>query len=163
VSVQIHLLARPAFDVGAVLAFLTAEGLEWRRSAAATPAEEIVEIGGRVCYLSFSERQSLEIKALSRNSTAPVLLGFMKGRFPVPVTAVSGPIAQGPIPAGVSRAFRGRSRKTADALEIAFSRPRSGTGALQSPPWGRAKVRESESLERKGRPQREKKALIFIE
>ena len=57
-SVQVRLLARPAFDVGAVLAFLTAEGREWRRSADATPAEEIVEIAGRVCYMSFGERQS---------------------------------------------------------------------------------------------------------
>jgi thymidylate synthase (FAD) len=58
VSVRVHLLARPAFDVGAVVAFLAAEGLVWRRSGDATPAEEIIEVAGRVCYMSFGERQS---------------------------------------------------------------------------------------------------------
>jgi len=57
-SVQVHLLVRPAFDVSAFLAFLSAEGMEWRRSGDVTPAEEIVEIAGRVCYMSFGDRQS---------------------------------------------------------------------------------------------------------
>ena len=57
-SVQIHLLARPVLDLVAVLEFLALEGSDWRRSADATSAEEIVEIAGRVCYMSFGERQS---------------------------------------------------------------------------------------------------------
>lgn len=57
-NVQVHLLARPAFDVSALLRFLSSEALEWRRSADPTPAEEIVEIAGRICYMSFGERQS---------------------------------------------------------------------------------------------------------
>jgi thymidylate synthase (FAD) len=58
VSVRVHLIARPALDVAAVLGFLSAEGMEWRRSVNAAEAEEIVEIAGRVCYMSFGERQS---------------------------------------------------------------------------------------------------------
>jgi len=58
VSARIHLLARPAFDVDAFLVFLADQRCDWRRSAGATQAEEIVEIAGRVCYMSFGERQS---------------------------------------------------------------------------------------------------------
>lgn len=57
-SVRIHLLARSSFDVSAFLGFLSAQTGPWRRSAGATQAEEIVEIAGRVCYMSFGERQS---------------------------------------------------------------------------------------------------------
>jgi thymidylate synthase (FAD) len=58
VSAKIHLLARPAFDIDSFLVFLEGQGCDWRRSASATQAEEIVEIAGRVCYMSFGERQS---------------------------------------------------------------------------------------------------------
>ena len=57
-SAKIHLLVRPAFDVDAFLVFLSEHGCDWRRSAGATQVEEIVEIAGRVCYMSFGERQS---------------------------------------------------------------------------------------------------------
>jgi len=55
---RIYLLSRPSFDVEAFFAFLSQQGTGWRRSAGATQAEEIVEIAGRVCYMSFGERQS---------------------------------------------------------------------------------------------------------
>jgi len=54
----VHLISRPSFDVDSFLAFLSREGVYWRRSVGATEAEEIVEIAGRVCYMSFGERQS---------------------------------------------------------------------------------------------------------
>lgn len=57
-SLRILLLARPSFDVGAVLSFLTPQTGHWRRSVGATQAEEIIEFAGRVCYMSFGDRQS---------------------------------------------------------------------------------------------------------
>jgi len=56
-SVRIHLLVRPAFDVSAFLAFLAEQNADWHQTQA-TAAEKIVEIAGRVCYMSFGERQS---------------------------------------------------------------------------------------------------------
>ena len=55
---KMYLLARPAFDVDAFLAFLSSEALSWRRTHDATESEEIVEAAGRICYMSFSEAQS---------------------------------------------------------------------------------------------------------
>lgn len=55
---RIHLLSRPHFDVKAFLSFLANEGTEWARSPRATEAEEIVEVAGRICYMSFGDRQS---------------------------------------------------------------------------------------------------------
>jgi thymidylate synthase (FAD) len=41
-----------------ILSFLKDERTEWTRSPRATEAEEIVEIAGRICYMSFGEKQS---------------------------------------------------------------------------------------------------------
>jgi thymidylate synthase (FAD) len=41
-----------------LLQFLKEEGEEWHRTTGATEAEEIVEVSGRVCYMSFGERQA---------------------------------------------------------------------------------------------------------
>jgi thymidylate synthase (FAD) len=60
---QIYLLARPSFDVNAFMGFLTPETGDWRRSKGATEGEEIVEIAGRVCYMSFGKRQSSKTNA----------------------------------------------------------------------------------------------------
>jgi thymidylate synthase (FAD) len=60
---QIYLLARPSFDVNALLSFLTEQTVDWRRSSGATEAEEIVEIAGRVCYMSFGKHQSARSNA----------------------------------------------------------------------------------------------------
>jgi thymidylate synthase (FAD) len=51
-------MCRSCFDSKAVLQFLNEEGMEWHRTTGATEAEEIVEVSGRVCYLSFGERQA---------------------------------------------------------------------------------------------------------
>ena len=54
----IYLIGRSCFDPKALLQFLKEEGEEWHRTTGATEAEEIVEVSGRVCYMSFGERQA---------------------------------------------------------------------------------------------------------
>jgi thymidylate synthase (FAD) len=56
-------ISRPTFDRSAVDDFLRSEGLEWRSSPGATDAENLVEVAGRLCYLSFSGRQSPKTNA----------------------------------------------------------------------------------------------------
>jgi thymidylate synthase (FAD) len=58
VKPRTYLISRPRFDLEAFLSFLREEQTEWVRSARATESEEIVEIAGRVCYMSFGEKQS---------------------------------------------------------------------------------------------------------
>ena len=53
-----YLIGRPGFDIESFLSFLGEERAEWIRSPRATEAEEIVEIAGRICYMSFGEKQS---------------------------------------------------------------------------------------------------------
>ena len=55
---QAYLISRCSFDVEALLSFLKEERIEWQRTPKATEPEEIVEVAGRVCYMSFGERQS---------------------------------------------------------------------------------------------------------
>jgi thymidylate synthase (FAD) len=57
-SVQIYLLARPALDLEEVALFLRHQKTNWRRSPESSEPEEIVEFAGRICYLSFGDRQS---------------------------------------------------------------------------------------------------------
>lgn len=57
-QVAAYLLARPQIDEAGIADVFGDLGSGWRRSAAATPAEEIVEFAGRICYLSFGARQS---------------------------------------------------------------------------------------------------------
>ena len=55
---RIHLIARPCFDVETFLSFLRDQDTSWTRSPRATEAEEIVEVSGRLCYMSFGDHQS---------------------------------------------------------------------------------------------------------
>src|SRR6266540_1094207 len=55
---SIRLIGRPDFDASAFQAYLTSESLEWVRTPGATNAEELIEVAGRLCYMSFGERQS---------------------------------------------------------------------------------------------------------
>jgi thymidylate synthase (FAD) len=55
---KIHLVGRIQFDEEAFAAFLEEERLEWRRTPGANPPEEIVEVAGRTCYMSFGSAQS---------------------------------------------------------------------------------------------------------
>lgn len=58
VEPRLYVLARPQVDFGAIAAFLDAENVPWRRTPKSTPIEELVEFAGRLCYMSFGERQS---------------------------------------------------------------------------------------------------------
>jgi len=55
---RIYIIARPTLDMQAVQHFLADENVIWRRTQGAKEAEEIVELGGRVCYMSFGATQS---------------------------------------------------------------------------------------------------------
>src|SRR4051812_23509340 len=55
---RLYVVSRPSLDPTAVDAFLKDERVGWERSPDATSPEEIVELSGRLCYMSFGERQS---------------------------------------------------------------------------------------------------------
>lgn len=55
---RLYTLARPTFDVAEVMRFLKEEHEEWQRTDNAHPGDNLVEIAGRICYMSFGERQS---------------------------------------------------------------------------------------------------------
>lgn len=57
-GVRLYLISRPALIAQNIEKFLDDEGTSWRRSPGATAAEEIVELGGRLCYMSFGSDQS---------------------------------------------------------------------------------------------------------
>jgi thymidylate synthase (FAD) len=58
VKPRVYVISRPRFDVRAVLAFLQQEATKWHRTSLTGEPEEIVEIAGRVCYMSFGNNQS---------------------------------------------------------------------------------------------------------
>jgi len=58
-TLKIYSISRPQFEVDTFLAFLSeSEEQSWTRTSEATPPEEIVEVSGRICYMSFGSRQS---------------------------------------------------------------------------------------------------------
>jgi thymidylate synthase (FAD) len=57
-SIQIYKIGSSGFDSDAFLEFLNHEGQTWSRTANVTEAEELVEAAGRICYMSFGEKQS---------------------------------------------------------------------------------------------------------
>lgn len=54
----IHLIGRVQFDFEAFSTFLRDENVGWRRTDGALPPEEVVEVAGRTCYMSFGQAQS---------------------------------------------------------------------------------------------------------
>jgi thymidylate synthase (FAD) len=58
VSLRVYVLSRSRFDADAFAEFLQDEGTSWKRTPGASDTEEIVEVAGRVCYMSYGERQS---------------------------------------------------------------------------------------------------------
>jgi len=58
VKPKIYLIGRSHFQAESLLRFLQGENADWHRTHGATEIEEIVEVSGRVCYMSFGERQS---------------------------------------------------------------------------------------------------------
>ncbi|MBB1345265.1 MULTISPECIES: FAD-dependent thymidylate synthase [Pseudoalteromonas] len=53
---NVVMLSRPNFDDNALIHFLENENLEWLRTGG-SDAEELVEVAGRVCYLSFGKKR----------------------------------------------------------------------------------------------------------
>jgi thymidylate synthase (FAD) len=51
-------VSRPSFAFEEIDDLLTAEDTNWNRTAGATDAENLIEAAGRLCYMSFGERQS---------------------------------------------------------------------------------------------------------
>jgi thymidylate synthase (FAD) len=58
VKPRIYVIGRSHFHVEDFIPFLKDEGMEWQRTPGATEPEEIVEVSGRVCYMSFGDKQS---------------------------------------------------------------------------------------------------------
>lgn len=56
-TLKLYLLARPSFGDGH-LDFLKEEGVSWNeQEGRPTPAERLIEFAGRICYMSFGEKQ----------------------------------------------------------------------------------------------------------
>lgn len=55
---RLYVLSRPMLDVRGLTRCLEEEGMEWERTPEATQAEDIIEFAGRICYLSFGNKQS---------------------------------------------------------------------------------------------------------
>lgn len=56
---RIYLIGRPTINVEEVAKFLQDRSLAWPRTEGASEAAELVEVAGRLCYLSFQEDRSL--------------------------------------------------------------------------------------------------------
>jgi thymidylate synthase (FAD) len=57
VPIRCYTVSRPEPDLEEIGRFLADEGFTWHRTAS-KPADELVELAGRICYMSFGERQS---------------------------------------------------------------------------------------------------------
>ena len=57
-TLKVYLVGRPNFNIEELSSFLEDRAASWRRTSGSTPAEEIVEAAGRICYMSFGEKQS---------------------------------------------------------------------------------------------------------
>src|ERR1044072_8132924 len=55
---KVYVIGRPRFETRTLLSFLRDKGTSWKRSRNSTECEQLVEIGGRVCYMSFGKAQS---------------------------------------------------------------------------------------------------------
>jgi len=55
-SPRLYIVSRPQVAEG-LATFLEHQGLAWKESGDATPAERLIEFAGRICYLSFGEDQ----------------------------------------------------------------------------------------------------------
>ena len=55
---KLYIISRPSIDFGSLNQFLSNEQVTWKRSDDASATEELVEISGRICYMSYGEKQS---------------------------------------------------------------------------------------------------------
>jgi thymidylate synthase (FAD) len=58
VRFKLYVISRPRFDSTTVAEFLQDHKTSWREDPDATLAEKIVELAGRICYMSFGNAQS---------------------------------------------------------------------------------------------------------
>jgi thymidylate synthase (FAD) len=56
-SAALYVIARPIFDRDAFRQFLTDENQTWLEGDNSTDAEKLIEAAGRICYMSFGQRQ----------------------------------------------------------------------------------------------------------
>jgi len=55
---KFYVLAQPTFNAGEFLRFLADVGESWNRTPGTKSPQELVEVAGRLCYMSFGSRQS---------------------------------------------------------------------------------------------------------
>jgi thymidylate synthase (FAD) len=55
---RLYVLSRPQMDLRDITRFLEDEMTEWSRPSGAKEAEDIIEFAGRICYMSFGDKQS---------------------------------------------------------------------------------------------------------
>ena len=53
---KIYLISRPTIDDTGLNAFLNDEGQNWIRTTNSKDGENIVEIAGRICHMSFGKK-----------------------------------------------------------------------------------------------------------
>lgn len=54
---KVYLVSGPSLDFKAIQAFLLDRNVDWLRTEGASNAEELIELSGRICYMSFSGDQ----------------------------------------------------------------------------------------------------------
>lgn len=57
-SFKVYLVGRSNFDVDSFISFMNNQKTTWKRTSGSTESEEIAEIAGRICYMSFGKNQS---------------------------------------------------------------------------------------------------------
>jgi thymidylate synthase (FAD) len=57
-AARVYCLAFPSFEEDEFARFLHDVGQTWRSTSGASKGENLVEVAGRICYMSFGERQS---------------------------------------------------------------------------------------------------------
>lgn len=93
-ELRVDCLARPTFDLSSFNKFLEAHDLEWERSNGKA-AEELIEVSGRVCYMSFGQGRQ------SKKSNSQYILHLIKQGHESVLEHVSWTF----ILSGISRAF----------------------------------------------------------
>ncbi|MEL1090976.1 FAD-dependent thymidylate synthase [Pseudomonas sp. OB66] len=57
-SPHIRCIAKTSADFNAIQEFLDSESVEWKKSADSNGCDDLIEFSGRICYMSFGDRQS---------------------------------------------------------------------------------------------------------
>ncbi|GAA4461257.1 FAD-dependent thymidylate synthase [Nibrella saemangeumensis] len=55
---RLYVVSRPTLDINEVVRFLNDENVSWRRTEGTSESDEIIELAGRICYMSFGNLQS---------------------------------------------------------------------------------------------------------